>query len=80
LKNNYQKYMPLVLTTFADLEKAFPNSSALQAFRYQIAQAYWAHRDWQNTRAWLQKIIDKGGAESTFYTEAAKARLQKVEY
>ncbi len=80
LKNDYQKYMPLVLTTFDDFEKAFPNSSALQAFRYQIAQAYWAHRDWQDTRAWLQKIIDKGGSESTFYTEAAKARLQKVEY
>jgi tetratricopeptide (TPR) repeat protein len=80
LKNNYQKYMPLVLTTFDDFEKAFPNSSALQAFRYQIAQAYWAHRDWQNTRGWLQKIIDKGGSESTFYTEAAKARMQKVEY
>ena len=80
LKNNFQKYMPLVLSSFDDFEKAFPNSSALQAFRYQIAQAYWAHRDWQNTRAWLQKIIDKGGSESTFYTEAAKARLQKVEY
>jgi tetratricopeptide (TPR) repeat protein len=80
LKGNYQKYMPQALETFASFEAAFPKSSSLQAFRYQIAQEYWSHKDWSNTRAWLQKIIDKSTSETTFYTEAAKARLQKVEY
>jgi tetratricopeptide (TPR) repeat protein len=80
LQNDYKKYLPQVLETFASLESAFPKGSSLQAFRYQIAQAYWVHRDWANARLWLQKIIDKGNGENTFYTETAKARLQKVEY
>lgn len=74
-----QKYFPIVLDTFASFESAFPEDSLLQAFRYQIAQAYWRNKDWTNTRLWLQKIIDKGNGQRTFYTEAAKARLQKVE-
>jgi len=80
LKSNYEKYLPLVLDTFGSFEAAFPKNSSLQAYRYQIAQAYWDHRDWANTRLWLQKIVDKGDGQPTFYTEAAKARLQKVEY
>ena len=79
-KNNYKKYLPQIIDTFSSLEKAFPHNSSLQAFRYQIAQTYWEHRDWANTRLWLQQIIDKSNGEHTFYTETAKARLQKVEY
>jgi tetratricopeptide (TPR) repeat protein len=75
-----QKYFPPVLDTFASFESAFPEDSLLQAFRYQIAQAYWRDKDWTNTRLWLQKIIDKGKGQHTFYTEAAKARLLKVEH
>lgn len=80
LSSNFNEYMPQVLETFADFEKAFPNSSYLQGFRYQIAQAYWKIRDWENTREWLKKVIDSGNGEQTFYTETAKARLLKVEY
>ncbi len=77
---DYGKYMPQVLDTFSNFETAFANNSSLQAFRYQIAQAYWGHRDWANTRLWLQKMIEKSNGEPTFYTATAKARLQKVEY
>jgi tetratricopeptide (TPR) repeat protein len=80
LRADYGKYMPQVLDTFASFEIAFPGNSSLQAFRYQIAQAYWGQRDWTNTRLWLQKVIEKGNGESTFWTETAKARLQKIEY
>ena len=66
--------------TFGSFETAFPKVRILQAFRYQIVQAYGSHKDWSNARTWLQKIIEKGAGEDTFYTEAAKARLQKVEY
>ncbi len=77
---NFAKYMPQVLDSFAQFESSFPNNSSLQAFRYQIAQAYWGHRDWAKTREWLQKIIDQSNGQSTFYTETAKARLAKIEY
>jgi hypothetical protein len=80
LKSNFQKYLPLVLRTFAEFEVAFPNSANLQGYRYQIAQAYWDHKDWQNTREWLNKIIAAGAGQPSFYTETAKARLNKIEY
>jgi len=80
LRANYGKYMPQLLDAFSNFETAFPNNSSLQGFRYQVAQAYWGHRDWVNTRIWLQKVIDNSNGQATFYTETAKARLQKVEY
>jgi hypothetical protein len=80
LRANFAKYMPQVLEAFAQFESAFPNDGSLQAFRYQIAQAYWAHQDWEKTREWLRNIISKSGGQTTFYTETAKARLAKVEY
>jgi tetratricopeptide (TPR) repeat protein len=80
LKADYNKYLPQVLGTFAAMESAFPTNSSLQALRYQIAQAYWGHKDWANTRLWLQTIIDKSNGEHTFYTELAKARLTKIEF
>jgi len=72
--------MPQVLDTFSSFESTFPSNSSLQAFRYQIAQAYWERRDWANTKLWLGKVIEKSNGESTFYTETAKARLQKLEH
>ena len=80
LEVDYRKYLPLVLKTFAEFEGAFPKLPNLQGFRYQIAQAYWAHKDWQNTREWLNKIVVAGAEQTSFYTELAKARLNKIEY
>lgn len=80
VKNNFSKYMPQLLKTFEEFETAFPSSSYLQGFRYQIAQTYWSHKEWENTRMWLNKIIEKSQGKSSFYTETAKARLNKIEY
>lgn len=80
VKANFAKYMPMVLKTFAEFEAAFPSSAYLQGFRYQIAQAYWSHRDWASTREWLNKIIELGKGQPSFYTEAARARLTKIEF
>ncbi|MBZ0154895.1 MAG: tetratricopeptide repeat protein [Alphaproteobacteria bacterium] len=80
IKNDFSKYMPQLLKTFDEFEAAFPSSSYLQGFRYQIAQAYWNHKDWDNTRNWLNKIVEKGQGHPSFYTETAKARLNKIEY
>lgn len=80
IKNNFSKYMPQLLKTFDEFEAAFPTSSYLQGFRYQIAQAYWSNKEWDNTRKWLNKIIEKGQGQASFYTETAKARLNKIEY
>lgn len=80
IEADFSKYMPILLKTFEEFEAAFPNSYYLQGFRYQIAQAYWGAKDWTNARKWLNKIIEVGQGQSSFYTETAKARLNKLEY
>ena len=60
IKENYKKYMPIILQTFSNFEKNFPKNAYLQGFRYQIAQAYWAEGDEDNSKTWLRKIILKG--------------------
>lgn len=77
---NYKKYMPLLLQTFEEFEILHPDASTLQAFRYQIAQVYWKHRNWNSTREWLNKIINKAGKNDSFYRDLAERRLNKVEY
>jgi tetratricopeptide (TPR) repeat protein len=78
VKADFKKYMPLLLSTFNNYEKEFPNSSYLQGFRYQIAQAYWSREETENAKVWLNKIIDVGKDQPSFYTETAKSRLDKV--
>ena len=73
-------YMPRLLQTFEAFEKDHPDASTLQAFRYQIAQAYWEQKNWNSTREWLNKIIDKAGENDSFYRDLAERRLKKVEY
>lgn len=80
VKADFRKYMPLTLQAFDEFAKAFPSNTSLQAFRFQIAQAYWSKKDWANTRVWLQHIVDEAKGEARFYSELAKARLAKVEY
>ncbi|MCF7496483.1 MULTISPECIES: tetratricopeptide repeat protein [Vibrio] len=80
VKRDFGTYMPQVLETFASLENEFPNAPTLQAFRYQIAQAYWSAKQWDNTRKWLNSIIEKSNGKDNFYKDAAERRLKKVEY
>ena len=80
IKKDFKKYIPKVISTFNEYEKKFPNSSYLQGFRYQVAQAYWMRKDWKNARTWLNKVIQHGNGESTFYTETSKERLKFLKY
>jgi len=75
------EYLPILESTFRDYEKAFPKSAAAQAFRYQIAQAYWSSRNWSKTREWLSEIVEKDkGSGDSFYKDLAERRLKKVEF
>ncbi|MDA9581157.1 hypothetical protein N9S00_08140 [Luminiphilus sp.] len=79
VEGSFDRYMPQLLETFATYEKQFSEAGSLQAFRYQIAQAYWSNKDWGKTREWLNLIIESSDGDS-FYSETAKLRLQKIEY
>jgi len=80
IKESFDKYIPLLLTTFTSFEKDHPKASTLQAFRYQIAQAYWGNKNWAKTREWLNLVIQKSGKGDSFYQDLATRRLKKVEY
>jgi hypothetical protein len=73
-------YLPQLEDTFRAYEAAFPEAAAAQAFRYQIAQAYWGKKNWAKTREWLNEIIARDGGANSFYKDLAQRRLQKVEY
>ena len=72
--------MPLLLNTFQSFEQDFPESGALQGFRFQIAQVYWKKKKWMETREWLERIINAPGDTDSFYKDLAQRRLAKVEY
>ena len=72
--------MVQLLKTFEAFERDFPKAGSLQAFRYQIAQAYWRNKDWAKTREWLNTIIKIAEVKDSFYKDLAKRRLAKVEY
>ena len=80
LKEDFNKYMPIVVKTFIAFKKDFPKSAYMQGFRYQIAQAYWAEGNTKKAKIWLERIISNGKGKETFYTETAKARLKNLKY
>jgi len=80
VQKDFKLYSPILIKTFKSFEQDFPKASTLQAFRYQIAQSYWKAKDFDNTRKWLNKIIDKAGEGDSFYKNTAMLRLEKVEY
>jgi len=80
IKDSFRKYIPQLVNTFTAFENEHPKASTLQAFRYQIAQAYWGNKNWDETRKWLNFIIEKAGKGDSFYKDTAQRRLKKVEY
>ena len=80
IKESFSKYIPQLLETFSAFESDHPDDSTLQAFRYQIAQAYWVNKNWAKTREWLNIILEKSGEADSFYKDLAQRRLQKVEW
>ena len=80
IKRSFVNYMPQLIATFDEWVTEHPDSSTIQAFRYQIAQVYWGQKDWDNTRLWLNKIISTAGEGDSFYKDTAIRRLAKVEY
>ncbi|MCD4819621.1 MAG: tetratricopeptide repeat protein [Candidatus Cloacimonetes bacterium] len=77
---NFKKYMPEIVETFNSFQKEYPKSQFLQGFRYQIAQTYWFNKDWKKAKIWLNKVVEAGAGNETFYTETAKTRLKKLKY
>ena len=89
-KASFTKYMPILLQSFEEFEKDHPDASTLQAFRYQIAQVYWKHQDYdpasrnftlkypEETKNWLNKVMDKAKGNDSFYSDLAERRLEKL--
>lgn len=80
VKASPQAYIPRLVETFSQFAAEFPDAATLPAFRFQIAQAYWSQKDWENAKKWLNSIIQERGSSDTFYVDLAKRRLEKLEY
>lgn len=80
VRGNARTYLPLLEATFREYEKEFPNAAALQAFRFQIAQAHWRQKNWPKTREWLSETVERDAGANSFYKDLAERRLKKVEY
>lgn len=72
-------YLPMLESTFREYEKAFPQSTALQAFRFQVAQAYWRQKHLTKARDFLNEIVQKDSGANSFYKDLAERRLKKIE-
>lgn len=73
-------YMPLAEAAFAAFEAEAPSAPSLQALRFQIAQEYWSHRQWDSATKWLNAIVQKAGETDSFYKDLAKRRLAKLQH
>jgi tetratricopeptide (TPR) repeat protein len=80
VKASPQAYIPRLVATFNQFAAEFPDAATVPAFRFQIAQAYWSQKDWENAKKWLNSIIQERGSSDTFYVDLAKRRLEKLEY
>lgn len=80
VKASPQAYIPRLVETFNQFAAEFPDAATVPAFRFQIAQAYWSQKDWENAKKWLNSIIQDRGSSDTFYVDLAKRRLEKLEY
>jgi tetratricopeptide (TPR) repeat protein len=69
-----------LIDVFTELETGAPEDVDLQRFRYMVAQSFWAHQKFDETRTWLQKVIDADEGKGGFYADLAAWRLKKVEY
>ena len=61
---------------FDVFEAAFPESTLLQAFRFQIAQLYMKDKNFEAADQWLNKIIEASGDGDSFYKQLAQYRLK----
>ena len=83
IRSDFTKYMPLLLQTFERFEKDHPDASTLQAFRYQIAQAYWGNslssqRSAQYIRLYTRQEIQDYQNEAEKHLITAKEWLNKI--
>ena len=85
----YREVMPLsyehiftndmnkLISLFEEFEAAFPKSTSLQMFRFQIAQLYITHEmEVKAAAPWLNKIIETEGDRDSLYKQIAQYRLK----
>ena len=69
--------MNKLISLFEEFEAAFPKSTSLQMFRFQIAQLYITHEmEVKAATPWLNKIIETEGDRDSLYKQIAQYRLK----
>ena len=78
-------YFPMIEKTFTKLESDYPEDQYLQAFAYQIGQAYFYHliayrkKEYaEPCQKWMNKTIELANGKETFYSHLATHRLTHI--
>ena len=69
-----------LVTVFNEFAEQFPSDSNLQRLRYTIAQEYWRNKSFNETKEWLNKIVEADAGNGSFYGDLAIWRLKKIDY
>ena len=77
--NEFNRYMPKLLETFSAYERDYPEMAYLQTVRFQIGQIYLFQSDLDQSRLWLNRVIEHSGETNTFYRDLAERRLETLE-
>ena len=76
-ERRYNKYLPIFVETFNQLETEFPNDPELNLYRLKIVDLYKNMKDKESQEIWLNKILEKSVKGDAYHKTAIK-ELQKL--
>ena len=69
-ERRYNKYLPIFVETFNQLETEFPNDPELNLYRLKIVDLYKNMKDKASQAIWLNKILEKSVKGDAYYNTA----------
>ena len=76
-ERRYNKYLPIFVETFNQLETEFPNDPELNLYRLKIVELYGNIKNKESQKIWLNKILENSVRGDTYHKTAIK-ELQKL--
>ena len=69
-ERRYNKYLPIFVETFNQLETEFPNDPELNLYRLKIVDLYKSLKDKESQKIWLNKILANSVKGDAYYNTA----------
>ena len=69
-ERRYNKYLPIFVETFNQLETEFPNDPELNLYRLKIVDLYKSIKDKESQKIWLNKVLANSVKGDAYYNTA----------